>query len=155
MNYNEVINLIKVLDESNIKTFEINFENAYINLSKLGSNSKNDIDFNSIDNNNKFENNLDENIEGPITILPNEKEDILEGSVVKSPIVGTFYNSSSPEKPPYVKVGDVVKKGDVLCIVEAMKVMNEVKSEFDGIIKDVLIEDENIVEYGQPLFIIG
>lgn len=155
MNYNEVINLIKVLDESSIKTFEINFENAYINLSKLGSKSKNDIDFNSIDNNNKFENNLDENIEGPITILPNEKEDILEGSVVKSPIVGTFYNSSSPEKPPYVKVGDVVKKGDVLCIVEAMKVMNEVKSEFDGIIKDVLIENENIVEYGQPLFIIG
>ncbi|MDH4163433.1 MAG: acetyl-CoA carboxylase biotin carboxyl carrier protein [Nitrospirota bacterium] len=73
---------------------------------------------------------------------------------VTSPIVGTFYRSSSPDKPPYVEVGDVVKKGQVLCIIEAMKLMNEIESETAGKIVQALVDNGQSVEYGQPLFII-
>ncbi|MCM8818229.1 MAG: acetyl-CoA carboxylase biotin carboxyl carrier protein [Candidatus Omnitrophica bacterium] len=73
---------------------------------------------------------------------------------VKSPLVGTFYRAPSPTSPPFVEVGDSVKKGDVLCIIESMKVMNEIKSEFDGTVKEILIENANPVEYGQVLFIL-
>lgn len=73
---------------------------------------------------------------------------------VTSPIVGSFYRSSSPEKPSYVEVGDTVKKGQVLCIIEAMKLMNEIESETAGKIVQVLAESGQPVEYGQPLFVI-
>jgi acetyl-CoA carboxylase biotin carboxyl carrier protein len=74
------------------------------------------------------------------------------GVLVQSPIVGTFYRSASPDGPNYVEVGDVVKKGQILCIVEAMKLMNEIESEHDGKILEVLIENARPVEYGQSLF---
>ena len=88
---------------------------------------------------------------------PAEQKEIkkAEGNVVKSPLVGTFYSASSPDSAPFVKVGDTVKKGQVLGIVEAMKMMNEIESEFDGIVKEIQIENEQVVEYGQPLFVIG
>lgn len=73
-------------------------------------------------------------------------------NLIKSPMVGTFYSSSSPKSAPFVKVGDKVKKGQVLCIIEAMKLMNEIESEFDGEIQKVCVKDEDIVEYGQTLF---
>ena len=73
---------------------------------------------------------------------------------VTSPIVGTFYRSSSPDKPPYVEVGDTVKKGQVLCIIEAMKLMNEIESETAGKVVQALVENGQPVEYGQPLFVI-
>lgn len=76
------------------------------------------------------------------------------GNIVKSPLVGTFYKSSSPESAPFVQVGDVVKKGQVLGIVEAMKLMNEIESEYDGTIKEILVENEQMVEFGQPMFVI-
>ena len=72
--------------------------------------------------------------------------------IVKSPMVGTFYSSSSPDAEAFVKVGDKVKKGQVLCIVEAMKLMNEIESEFDGEIVEVCVKNEDVVEYGTPLF---
>ena len=72
--------------------------------------------------------------------------------IVKSPMVGTFYASSAPDKDPFVKVGDKVHKGQVLCIVEAMKLMNEIESEFDGEIVEICVNNEDIVEYGKPLF---
>jgi len=73
---------------------------------------------------------------------------------VTSPIVGTFYRASSPEKPPYVEGGDIVKKGQVLCIIEAMKLMNEIESETAGKVVQILVENGQPVEYGQPLFVI-
>ena len=73
---------------------------------------------------------------------------------VTSPIVGTFYRSSSPDKPSYVEVGDTVKKGQVLCIIEAMKLMNEIESEAAGKVVQALVENGQPVEYGQPLFVI-
>jgi acetyl-CoA carboxylase biotin carboxyl carrier protein len=73
---------------------------------------------------------------------------------VKSPIVGTFYRSPSPEKPPYIKVGDSIEVGSVVCIVEAMKLFNEIESEISGKVVKILIEDSSPVEYDQPLFLV-
>lgn len=77
-----------------------------------------------------------------------------EGNLVKSPMVGTFYSKPSPNADSYVKIGSKVKKGDTLCIIEAMKLMNEIESEFDGEVVDILVNDDEMVEYGQSLFII-
>ena len=74
------------------------------------------------------------------------------GNLVKSPLVGTFYTAPSEDAEPFVKVGDTVKKGQTLAIVEAMKLMNEIESEFDGVVTEILVENEDNVEYGQPLF---
>lgn len=71
-----------------------------------------------------------------------------------SPMVGTFYAQPAPDKPPFVKVGDKVKKGQTLCIIEAMKLMNEIESEYDGEIVKILTKNEEMVEFGQPLFLI-
>lgn len=78
-----------------------------------------------------------------------------EGDVVKSPIVGTFYRAPSPDSDSFVNVGDKVEKGQTLCIVEAMKIMNEIESEYSGEVKEILVEDGEPVEYEQPLYIIG
>ena len=73
-------------------------------------------------------------------------------SNIKSPIVGTFYRKPAPDKPPYVEKGDRVEVGQVVCIVEAMKMMNEIKSEFSGIVEEIYIDDATPVEFDQPLF---
>lgn len=82
------------------------------------------------------------------------KETVTSGHVVKSPMVGTFYRSSSPEAAPFVEVGSTVKKGQVLCIVEAMKMMNQIESDKDGVVKEVCVDNQEPVEFEQPLFII-
>lgn len=79
-------------------------------------------------------------------------EEFKSCNIVKSPMVGTFYSKSSPTSNPYVEIGSEVKKGTVLCIVEAMKLMNEIESEFNGKIAEILVKDGEAVEYGQPLF---
>ena len=81
-----------------------------------------------------------------------EEEKAPEGKIVVSPLVGTFYAAPSEDAAPYVQVGDAVKKGLVLAIVEAMKLMNEIESEYDGIVEEILVENAQGVEYGQPLF---
>ena len=90
-----------------------------------------------------------------VEVEENKKEESKQEEnlkIVKSPIVGTFYASSAPDKAPYVQVGDKVHKGQILCIVEAMKLMNEIESEFDGEIAEICIKDGDVVEYGMPLF---
>ena len=81
-----------------------------------------------------------------------ESHDIASDKVSTSPLVGTFYSSSSPDAESFVKEGDTVKKGQVLGIIEAMKLMNEIESEYDGVIEAILVNNEEVVEYGQPLF---
>lgn len=83
-----------------------------------------------------------------------KKEDQPSGETVKSPIVGTYYESPSPDADPFIKVGDSVKAGQTLCIVEAMKIMNEIEAEFSGTIQKILVNDAQPVEFDQPLFII-
>lgn len=77
------------------------------------------------------------------------------GHVVKSPMVGSFYRASSPESQPFVEVGQTVAVGDTLCLIEAMKLMNEIEADAAGVVKAVLVENGQPVEYGQPLFVIG
>ena len=85
----------------------------------------------------------------PSVVKAEAVSDLVES---RSPIVGTFYQSSSPDAPPFVTVNDTVKKGDVLCIIEAMKLMNEIEAEISGTIVEVLVENGQAVEYDQPLF---
>ncbi len=91
----------------------------------------------------------------PAKEAPAVHEEIDSDKVVTSPLVGVFYSASSPEAEPFVKVGDRVKKGQILGIIEAMKLMNEIESEYDGVVEAILVNNEDAVEYGQPLFRIG
>ena len=90
----------------------------------------------------------------PLAAVPGEPE-LPEGDVLKAPMVGTFYRASSPGAEPFVEVGSLVKVGDTLCIIEAMKLLNEIEAERAGTVKAILIENGQPVEYGEPLFIIG
>lgn len=83
------------------------------------------------------------------------KEEKTEGEVVTSPLVGTYYEAPAEDAEAFVKVGDRVKKGQTLAIIEAMKLMNEIESEYDGVIKEIMVKNGQPVEYGQPLFRIG
>jgi acetyl-CoA carboxylase biotin carboxyl carrier protein len=84
-----------------------------------------------------------------------EPEAAPEGQLVKAPMVGTFYRSPSPDAKPFVEVGQTVKKGDTVCIIEAMKLMNEIETDVSGVVKAILVENGQPVEYGQPLFLIA
>lgn len=94
-------------------------------------------------------------VAAPAAATQAEPEPTSSGDTLKSPIVGTFYEASSPGADPFVKVGDTVKKGQTLCIVEAMKIMNEIESEFSGKIEQILVSDGQAVEFDQPLYIIS
>ncbi len=83
-----------------------------------------------------------------------EKSAAPSGDTVKSPIVGTYYKASSPDSDPFIQVGDKIQQGQTLCIIEAMKIMNEIEAEFAGTVKDILVTDGTPVEFDQPLFII-
>ncbi len=97
--------------------------------------------------------------QAPATPQPSQEESQKESEdskyiTIKSPIIGTFYRKPSPDKPPFVEVGDTIGKGDVLCVIEAMKLFNDIESEVSGKIVKVLVEDSSPVEFDQPLFLI-
>lgn len=89
-----------------------------------------------------------------VPAAPEEKVAEVEGNQVKAPLVGTFYAAPSEGADPFVSVGDTVKKGQVIGIVEAMKLMNEVESDYDGTVSEILVENGDMVEYGQPLIVV-
>ena len=91
----------------------------------------------------------------PATPAPQPAEPVAEGHVLKAPMVGTFYRSASPESKAFVEVGQSIKAGETVCIIEAMKLMNEIEADATGLIKAILVENGQPVEYGQPLFIIA
>lgn len=80
---------------------------------------------------------------------------MVDGHTVKSPMVGTFYRSPSPDAKPFVEVGSTINAGDTICIIEAMKLLNEIEADQSGVVKAILVENGHPVEYGEPLFIIG
>ena len=82
-------------------------------------------------------------------------EPVISGHVVKAPMVGTFYRAPNPSSPTFVEVGTAVKEGDSLCIIDAMKLLNEIEADKTGVIKEILVENGEPVEYGQPLFVIA
>ena len=143
MDIRKIKTLIEMLEESNLNEIEVSQGEESVRISK------------SINQNN-FVNNAPLNNDTNINSSSNEVKDNheLRGNLVTSPIVGTFYRKPSPDKEPFVKVGDIVNKGDVLCIIEAMKMMNEIKSDFDGKILSIEIEDGQPVEFGQTIVVI-
>ena len=149
MEFEKMIELIKTVSDSNLTQFQIEEDGFKLSM-KTDKQSKVVV---------QKQEGIPKEIQSVAMdeIKPAEQKEIkkAEGNVVKSPLVGTFYSASSPDSAPFVKVGDTVKKGQVLGIVEAMKLMNEIESEFDGVVKEIQIENEQVVEYGQPLFVIG
>ena len=89
----------------------------------------------------------------PVAAAPAEAP-LASGHIVKSPMVGTFYTASSPEAKPFVQVGSMVKEGDTICIIEAMKILNEIEADKSGTVTRVMVDNGQAVEYGQPLFMI-
>lgn len=150
MNYsdiNEDVNkMIKDLENSNINKLEVEFPNGLkIKMDKGAGTVSNVPATTSISTTPVVTNKV-------ITNVNTENKEEENYKIIKSPMVGTFYASSSPTTEPFVKVGDKVKKGQVVCIVEAMKLMNEIESEFDGEIAEICMKNEDMVEYGTPLF---
>ena len=156
MDYKAIQELIKTINESGLYSLEIDSDGTRIKMSKgpeqviMGSAPATTITAVKVQ---------DEPVsatiaETSIAKVP-EKIEVLRDEnlhIIKSPIVGTFYASASPEKPSFVSVGTLVKKGSVLCILEAMKLMNEIESDVDGEVVEVLVKSEDMVEYGQSLF---
>lgn len=153
LDYNQIKELIKEIDSSSLRVFELENSDIKLKLSKNEENSlykENIINTTSSESSTVFTKEIKTSTEETLA----QTEELIEENlnIVKSPLVGTYYSSSTPGGSPYVEVGYKVKKGDVLCIVEAMKIMNEITSEVDGEIVEVLRTDEEIVEFGMELF---
>lgn len=156
MDIKKIEELVKIVEKANIAELEITlFFGRKIKISKVGSAQLPTV----------------QTIQPPVQIpskesteSPKKEESVKESKekiqerknlvAIKAPMVGTFYRAPAPDAPPYVEVGDIVKKGQVLCIIEAMKVMNEIESDVDGKIVDILVENAQPVEFGQELFLI-
>ena len=137
MDYEEIKRLIQDVGNSKIDAIDIEFpEGIKISMKKKETITEKE--------------NRQESL-ATIPIIEKKQEEIAYKEV-KSPMVGTFYQSSSPNADPFVKVGDKVKKGDTLCIIEAMKLMNEIEAEYDGEIVQICVSNEEIVDYGKVLF---
>lgn len=146
MNINEIKEIIKSVNNNNLES--LSFENNGIKL-KVINNKGNEVEKEVIKKDKKSNKQEDVNTKKSIEEVNEENYE-----KITSPLVGVFYESPSPEDDSFVKEGQSVKKGDVLCIVEAMKVMNEIVAKKDGVIKKILVENEEIVEHSQPLFLI-
>lgn len=147
MELNSILELIQRVSDSNLTSFEYEEEKMSIKMKA----ENREVEVVTIDS---------KNITGTKQQTNAGNEDIVEtttlkeesGKVVKSPLVGTFYAAPSEDAEPFVKVGDAVVKGQTLGIVEAMKLMNEIESEYDGVVEEILVENTQTVEYGQPMF---
>lgn len=144
MNFEQVLELVKTVSDSELTSFQYEEGNQKITMQAGG------LMFNATG----FEGSrvgYDNMVSGNMTGKIQTKEDV-QGNVVTSPLVGRFYTAPSEDAETFVKVGDTVKKGQVLAIVEAMKLMNEIESDYDGVVAEVLADNGAGVEYGQPLF---
>lgn len=143
MNYEEIKRLMDDMGNSKIDSLDIEFPEGIKISMKKNQNSSTNINIPVAST--------------QMNVVADEVKKCIEENhedykIITSPMVGTFYNSASPKEEPFVKIGDKIKKGDVLCIVEAMKLMNEIESEFDGEIVEICVTNESMVEYGTPLF---
>ena len=140
MEYEKIKQLIEEMGNSKLTAVDIEFPDGTKISMKKDKMQERIIQNTSIIKNDTIENQI--------------KEDTTEkkGNIIKSPMVGTFYLKPSPTAEPYIEIGKEVKKGDVLCIIEAMKLMNEIESEYTGKVTEILVKDGEAVEYGTPLF---
>ena len=144
----KVKEIIDILENSNVNEIEVTFWGRKVRVVKNASGIvANHTQPEVLHSNVVDSSNNKESVNEP-------KEDSLNGEKVLSPMPGVFYSAQSPDKPPFVNEGDLVKKGQVLCIIESMKIMNEIECEQNGIIKKVLVKNSDPVEFNQPLLII-
>ena len=144
MDFNDVKKLMKDFNNSPTRELEITTDGFHIHL------SKNEAPFISQDNKNYADSPAIEASDE--SIVSSKNDDLDDASLIKSPMVGTVYLQPEPEKAAYVSVGSHVHKGDVVCIIEAMKMMTEIKSEYTGEVVEILVDNEDLVEFDQPLF---
>jgi acetyl-CoA carboxylase biotin carboxyl carrier protein len=147
MNIGFIKKLINVVEESNIEEVEIRRFWTKIRISKDKGQKVSAVKISAAD----LETRVAEKTEKKSIKGELQKEDT-DLHTIKSPMVGTFYRAPAPDAPPYVEKGDMIKKGDIVCIIEAMKIMNEIESDIRGEIVEVLVSNEDPVEYNQPLF---
>ena len=140
MEYEKIKQLIEEMGNSKLTAVDIEFPDGTKISMKKDKMQEKIIQSTSIVENDTIENQIKED--------KNEKK----GNIIKSPMVGTFYLKPSPTAEPYIEIGKEVKKGDVLCIIEAMKLMNEIEAEYTGKVTEILVKDGETVEYGTPLF---
>lgn len=169
MNYEQIKDLIKAVESSALTEFELKTEDAELKMKKevktviYQDNSFDRSNANAVSGvstasmaSEKARGSLADLAGGvldtPITLMPDETPAKVDGHIITSPIVGTFYATASPDAPAFVSVGDKVEEGDVVCIVEAMKIMNEITSDYSGTVAEVYLESGAMAEYGQPLF---
>lgn len=154
MDFNAIANLMKQMDQSDLALLEIQSEGMHIKMQKnlvepMVKGVQETVT-------NVTTSQLEIKPEVKAVTMTEEKaetkQEISNFKEITSPIVGTFYEALGPDKPVLAKVGDKVKKGQTLCIIEAMKLMNEIESDYDGEIIEVLVKNDQMVEYGQPLF---
>ena len=141
----KVKEIIYILENSNVNEIEVAFWGKKIRVLKESPNVTTNIDDKTVIANNATKSSSSNN---------NEKVNDENIKEVLSPMPGVFYSAKSPDKPPYVNEGDKVKPGQVICIIESMKIMNEIESEHSGVIKKILMNNSDPVEFNQPLFII-
>lgn len=157
MNFNEIKELISIINDCEIAYFEVEKEGIHLKMDKSYNRG---VQESRVSNGNEVSHVSNNTIAREVATtdtnnVENEKKQVVDDKniyEVKSPMVGTFYDSPSADAESYVKVGSKVKKGDVLCIIEAMKLMNEILCEEDGEVVEILGKREQLVEYGEPLF---
>ncbi|EXI74486.1 MAG: Biotin carboxyl carrier protein of acetyl-CoA carboxylase [Candidatus Accumulibacter sp. SK-11] len=149
MDLRKLKKLIDLVEESSITELEINDAEEKVRIVKHGGMVAHHYSMSPV-----ASAALPAAASAPVAAVPAEPE-LPEGDAVKAPMVGTFYRSPSPGAEAYVEVGSAVKAGDTLCIIEAMKLLNEIEAERAGTVKAILIENGQPVEFGEPLFIIG
>lgn len=173
MNFKEIKELLMLINNTKLEYVKLNTSDIELEVSKkvvgnieigtkntsIVENKENNTEKVSATNNNTNEENDTANIKEDLNDELSKKEDTIDFTgenlkEVKAPLIGTFYESPDPDSPAFVSVGDYVEKGDTLCIVEAMKLMNEIKSEFTGKVVEIKAANESMVEYGQTLFVI-
>ncbi len=151
---NKISSLIKILKETDIDEIEVS---SFWGGQKIRVSNKKTYQYEK-NHNTTFNNEINDEIspnsepktksEIPISTSPENEESYLS---IKAPLVGTFYSSPSPESPPFINVGDKIKKGQTICIIEAMKIFNEIESEHDGVVSEILIDNGTPVEFDQDL----
>lgn len=163
MQYEQVKELIELFEKTDLNDMEVHLGDAAIRLNRGPAQPQMPLMYPGMMPM-MPQNTTAENTAVPVAATPagntvETKQEVAESSEVTentksvtAPIVGTFYQSSAPDQPPYVKVGDTIAAGDVVCIIEAMKFMNEVTSEVSGTVTEILVKDGQFVEYGQELF---
>ena len=147
MDIRKVKKLIELLEESGIAEIEINEGEESVRISRYSTHAPAPVQ--------QFAAPMAAvPAPAPVAAVPEEESAAIVGHTVNSPMVGTFYGASAPGVPDFVKVGDTVKEGETVCIIEAMKILNQIESDKSGVVKAILVQNAQPVEFGQPLVVI-